>query len=109
MKRKKYTPEYKAKIVLEILKEEQTVSEIGKRENINPKQLHQWKKEFIENASRAFGKTKLEKDAGQIIKAKEIKENMLTSKVGELTIENEFLKKKYKQVHGHDWNPSDNF
>ncbi|NLB91120.1 MAG: transposase [Clostridiales bacterium] len=35
-KRRHYTAEYKARIVLEVLREENTVSEIGVRENINP-------------------------------------------------------------------------
>ncbi len=52
-KRNTYTPEYKAKIVIEILEGEQTVSEIASREGINVNQLKNWKKEFLENASRA--------------------------------------------------------
>ena len=38
-KRKAYTPEYKAKLVIEVLREEKTLSEIASREGINPKQL----------------------------------------------------------------------
>lgn len=40
MQKRQYTPEYKAKIVLEILREENTVSEIAPREDISTKQLH---------------------------------------------------------------------
>ena len=50
-KRNTYTPEYKAKIVIEILEGEQTISEIASREGINVNQLKNWKKEFLENAS----------------------------------------------------------
>ena len=48
-KRNTYTPEYKAKIVIEILEGEQTISEIASREGINVNQLKNWKKEFLEN------------------------------------------------------------
>ncbi len=62
-KRNTYTPEYKAKIVIEILEGEQTISEIASREGINVNQLKNWKKEFLENASRAFNGSKSEKEA----------------------------------------------
>ena len=42
-KRNTYTPEYKAKIVIEILEGEQTISEIASREGINVNQLKNWK------------------------------------------------------------------
>jgi transposase-like protein len=53
-KRKDYTPEYKAKLVIEILREEHTISEIASREGINVKRLGNWKSEFLENADARF-------------------------------------------------------
>ena len=47
MVKKQYTSEYKAKIVMEILQENLSVSEIGSREGINAKQLYNWRSEFI--------------------------------------------------------------
>ena len=41
-----YTAEYKSKIVIEILQGEHTISEIATRENVNVKQLSNWKREF---------------------------------------------------------------
>lgn len=49
-----YTAEYKSKIVIEILQGEHTVSEIAARENLNVKQLSNWKREFLANAANAF-------------------------------------------------------
>ena len=68
MEKRQYTSEYKAKIVLEILREESTISEIASRENINKNQLQNWKKEFIENSSKVFAQNKIEKDAQRILK-----------------------------------------
>ena len=54
MKKRSYSPEYKAKIVLEILREEQHISEIASREGISRTQLQNWKKEFLDNAALVF-------------------------------------------------------
>jgi transposase-like protein len=102
-KRREYTPEYKAKLVIEIFREEHTMSEIGSREGISLTQLSNWKSEFIANADRVFSKNRDEKATSkQIYELKEI-ERAYQAKVGQLTLENDFLKEVYKKLHGHDW------
>lgn len=57
MARKKgqtYSPEQKAKVVLELLKEEQTLNELATQYKVTPKTIQNWKKEFLSNASKAF-------------------------------------------------------
>ena len=103
MEKRQYTPEYKAKIVLEMLREETSASEIGSRENINKNQLQNWKKEFIENSSRVFAQTKLEKEAERKIRELEEKEVEYQAKVGQPKIEVDWLKKKRGQVYGAGW------
>jgi putative transposase len=95
---RKYTAEYKAKIIMEILREENTISEIGAREKISPKQLGNWKREFTENAYRAFSVTKDEKAASDAAKAAAEREQELMAKIGQLTYECDWLKKKYERV-----------
>lgn len=104
MKKREFTAEHKAKIVIEILEGVRTVSEIGARENISAKQLYNWKKEFLENSHRAFSQSRDEKEAKN--QAKEALENEmhLMTKVGQLAVENDWLKKKYKEIHGVDRN-----
>jgi transposase-like protein len=87
MTKRQFTPEYKAKIVLEILREEKHISEIASREEISTKQLYGWKKEFIENAARVFAQTKIEKEAIQQEREQQSREQELMAKVGQLTIE----------------------
>lgn len=55
MSRKKttFTPEFKTKLVLEVLKNEKTLNEIASAYNITPKNLHNWKKIFLDNAEIA--------------------------------------------------------
>lgn len=53
-KRRTFTPEQKAKIVIEVLSENQTLTEIAAKYEIHPNQLTRWKTEFLKNAGRVF-------------------------------------------------------
>ena len=96
-KRNTYTPEYKAKIVIEILEGEQTISEIASREGINVNQLKNWKKEFLENASRAFNGSKSEKEAKRAAENSKKREEKLMQKIGHLTVQVDWFKKNLKK------------
>jgi putative transposase len=102
-KRKEYTAEYKAKIVLEVLREEKTLGEIATQEGINPNQISNWKREFLETASRVFAQNKLEKEAARKIQELEAKERAYQAKVGQLTLEVDFLKECSRKIHGDGW------
>jgi transposase-like protein len=103
MKKRNFTPEYKAKIVLELLKEEKQLNEIAAEESINPNQLRAWRKEFLENAPKVFSGNKDEREQKQ--KAAELQDERqeLMAKVGQLTIEIDWLKKKSVEVFGPDY------
>jgi len=108
MKRRSHTPEYKAKIVLEMLFGEKTASEIASREQIATKQLYNWRHEFTENASRAFSTTKDEREAREQAKAASEREYELMKKIGQLTIENDWLKKKSEDELGSGYKKKPN-
>ena len=61
-KRKTYSAEYKAKLVLEVLDGEQTLNEIASANNINPNNLLNWKKLFLVNAEVAMEPAKAVKE-----------------------------------------------
>lgn len=103
MEKRQYTAEYKARIVLEVIREEKSIGEIASRENINRTQLQKWKKEFEENANRVFAQSKTEREAQQQMKETAEHEQELMAKVGQLTMENEWLKKKSAQMLGAGW------
>lgn len=103
MEKRTFTPEYKAKLVIEMLREETHISEIAAREGISRTQLQNWKKEFLENAARVFSQNKVERQARAEVKAAEAREEDLCKKVGQLAVENDFLKKKYREIHGRDY------
>ena len=83
-KRKQYKPEFKAKVALEALKGEQTVSELASRFGVHPTMIHQWKKALLEGAPELFerggGKKEPAGDEGTI--------KALHAKIGELTAAN---------------------
>ncbi|MGI6751579.1 MAG: transposase [Anaerovoracaceae bacterium] len=53
-KRRTFSPEFKSKLVLEVLREERPLGEIANEHDISPNQLRNWKVEFLKNAPRAF-------------------------------------------------------
>jgi transposase len=85
-KRKNYSSGLKTKVVLEALQERETIQEIGKKYDIHPNQISTWKSQFLANANSIF-----EKGASKPDNEKEKDE--LFKKVGQLQIENDFLKK----------------
>ena len=85
-KRKNHTSGFKTKVVLEALQERETIQEIGKKYEIHPNQISTWKSQFLANANSVFEKG--------IAKANDEKEkDELFKKVGQLQVENDFLKK----------------
>ena len=53
-KRRRFTAEYKAKVVLEALSGETTQAEVCRRHNLSEDQLSKWKHQFVENAASLF-------------------------------------------------------
>jgi len=53
-KRNRYTAEFKTKVVLEVLREEQTLNQIAGKYELNPQMISQWKRQFLEDAPSVF-------------------------------------------------------
>jgi len=90
-KKRVFSSEYKVKLVLEVLKEERLIGEIAAEHNINPNQLARWRQEFLEKAPSLFDEPKTEKARQKAIKESEEEKEMLLKKVGQLTMERDFL------------------
>ena len=91
-RRKTYDDSFKARVALEAIKGEKTISEIASQHEVHPNQIIQWKKRLLENVGDVFSK---KKDPELEEQEKLIEE--LYRKIGQQNIELEFLKKKYKQ------------
>ena len=88
--RRKFTSEFKSKVCLEAIKEQQTIEALSKKHDLHPTQINSWKKEFIEKAPSVFGK---EGSAGAEGSDKEQLIQLLYAQIGELKVANDFLKK----------------
>ena len=94
-KRKQHSPDFKAKVALEAVKGEETVSELAGRFGVHPTMIHQWKRALLEGASGVFergGRRKPEIDEDQV--------KELHAKIGELAVANDFLSRKLKPWGG---------
>ncbi len=95
-RRKQYKPEFKAKVALEALKGEQTVSELSSRFGVHPTMIHQWKKALLEGASGVFQRG----SPSRATDADDARVKELHAKIGELAIANDFLSAKLKPWTG---------
>jgi len=97
MSRKKgqtYSAEQKTKIVLELLKEEETISQIATKYKISSQSITKWKKQFLENASLAFEPAKAVQEFKNEIKSKDEEIEELQKQLGKSVVEKEWLAKK---------------
>ena len=100
-KHRKFSSEFKAKVVLEVLKDDATINEIASKYGVLPKSIQQWKKQFLENASLAFENAVPVKKYKEEIKEKETQIEALSKALGQTTIERDWVLKKLRSL---DWN-----
>jgi transposase-like protein len=98
-KRQRFDKAFKAKVTLDALREELTLQEIAKKYDVHPNQISLWKKQAIENLPDIFERPNKKSDSER--EAEEKYDDALKT-LGKMKIENEFLKKKYKQLYGND-------
>lgn len=89
-KRKRYSAEFKAKVVMEALKEEKTASELASQFGMHANMITQWKRHAKEQMTTLFH-TKAERS--EIVDEGQIKD--LHAKIGQLTVERDFLAKAF--------------
>jgi putative transposase len=93
-KRKTYSAEFKAKVVLEVLEGEMTLNQIASKYELLPANVKNWKKMFLENMSLAFDKSTVVKEYKNEIEELKKSNDQLAKKVGNLTVEKDFLEGK---------------
>ena len=101
MARKKgqtYSAEQKAKIVLELLKEEQTISQLATKYKVTAKSITNWKKQFMENASKVFEDNAYSKEQQKKIEKLQEENDELAKTLGRTTVERDWAVGKLKSL-----------
>jgi|APCry1669188910_1035180.scaffolds.fasta_scaffold30886_3 transposase len=94
-KRRAFSDEFKAKVALEALKEQQSIAQIASRYDVLPVQVSQWKVQLMERLPGLFaGGRKREKEEQDW----QAREAQLFQKIGQLEVERDWLKKKATQL-----------
>ena len=84
--RRNHAPAFKAKVALAAIKGEKTLAELAQQFDVHPNQITQWKTQLLEGAAGVFGAKARSEQAAPAVDLKS-----LHAKIGELTLENDFL------------------
>ncbi len=93
-KRRTYTADFKAKVVLELIEGQVSLNEIASKYELLPKNIQNWKKQFMENISLAFDKTEIVKEYKEQIIALKKDKDATSKKLGETIVERDFVVEK---------------
>lgn len=88
--RRKFSSAFKARVAIEALKERESLAELSNRFEVHPNMISKWKKDFIEKSSSVFD-VRTEEESG-------VDPEKLYARIGQLEIENDFLKKSLKKT-----------
>lgn len=91
--RRNHSAQFKAKVALAALRGEKTLAELAEQFDVHPTQITQWKQQAIENMAEVF-----DRGAGGSVSEAELKE--LHAKIGQLTLENDFLGRAFSKARG---------
>lgn len=91
--RRKFTAEFKAKVAFEAAKEQLTLAELSKKYEVNAVVISRWKSELLANLSVVFEKSSAEEDSSEKVDVEK-----LYAQIGQLKVENDFLKKSAKRL-----------
>jgi transposase len=89
--RRKFSGAFKAQVAIEALKERDSLAELSKKFEVHPNMISKWKQEFLERAAEIFETKSPDKQA-------QVDIDRLYSKIGQLEMERDFLKKVSKKL-----------
>ncbi len=93
-KRRNHSSAFKAKVALATLKGDRTLVELAEQFDVHPNQIQDWRKRLVDSADTVFGGAEPQREET----AEKVKE--LHAKIGQLTMERDFLVQGLERIHG---------
>jgi transposase len=98
-KQRKWSASQKFEIAVLAIKNETTINDICKKYEVAPSQVYEWKKQLLEQGPELFGRNDKPKKAATVNNERE--KDKLYAKIGQLTVERDFLKKSLHKLPFH--------
>lgn len=93
-KRRNHSSAFKAKVALATIKGDRTLAELAEQFDVHPNQIQDWRKRLVESADTVFGGGQQQREE----RDEKVKE--LHAKIGQLTMERDFLEQGLERIHG---------
>jgi transposase len=101
-KRKQYSPQFKAKVALEAVRGEKTISELASQYEVHPTMINNWKRQLWDEASSLFEKGS---EANPTNESQQSQIDELYRQIGKLKVERDFLANRSAQLGLKNENP----
>jgi len=88
--RRRFLAEFKAKVALEAIRGERTISELAMKYQLHPNQITQWKRQAIDKLAKVFDDKATDAQA-----SREAEVTKLHAKIGQLVVERDFLARAF--------------
>ena len=93
-KRRNHSAKFKAKVALATIRADKTLVELAEQYDVHPNQIQDWRRKLLEGAEEAFDRS------GRQAQEAEHKVKELHAKIGQLTMERDFLEQGLERIHG---------
>lgn len=100
--KRNFNAKFKSDLVIELIKGEKDLNTLAAENNIQPNLLRNWKKEFLDNAPLVFDENRDERLREKLV-AERKEKTEYAKKVGQLTMQVDWLKKKSAEICGSDY------
>jgi transposase len=93
-KRRNHSASFKAKVAVAAIREDKTLAELSEQFDVHQNQIQDWRRKLLDQADQVFGR------GGASPSESEHKVKELHAKIGELTMERDFLEQGLERIHG---------
>ena len=93
-KRRNHSPKFKAQVALAAVRGDKTMPELAEQFDVHPNQIQDWRKKLLDGAEDVF------ESGSSVQEDSEEKVKELHAKIGQLTMERDFLEQGLERIHG---------